>query len=288
MFEKGSGGMNRFFAGLAKNRYNRATAARGLDGEFLFGIVLALVTVVVLWWTPLLFPFRIFTVSAHEVSHALAAYAVGGKADRIELFWNGGGLTYIYGINGWLPAIVTYSAGYLGSVLFGGLLLLQSKRPENRRRILYFISGALLVVTALFIRDFTSLLLVGIAVALAGGVAYKAPNIVVMFMVYVMALLSCFNSVSDLLGLLFATSNPFHTGFNDAVGLQSATGIPALVWALVWGLLGAFMMFQFVRRALVRSASPKIGPATRPFSPANNGTAKDSPFDRYDEYLSKK
>src|ERR1700694_4944755 len=99
-----------------------------------------------------------------------------------------------------------------------------------------------------------------------------------------MALLSCFNSVSDLLGLLFSTSNPFHTGFNDAVGLQSATGIPALVWALIWGLLGAFMMFQFIRRALVRTPGAKIAPASRPFAASQGGKSSDSAFDRYDDY----
>ena len=287
MFERDNAPMRRFFTGMARNRYNRATAARGLDGEFLFGMLLALVTVVVLWWTPLLFPFRIFTVSAHEVSHAIAVLATGGSVKSIELYWNGGGLTtFSYG-GGTLASILIYSAGYLGSIIFGGLLLLQAKRADSRRRILYIISVGLLIVTALFIRDFTSLLLVAIAVLLAGGVAYRAPNVIVSFLVFVMALLSCFNSVSDLLGVILTTGNPFHSGFNDAVGLQAATGIPAIVWAVVWGLVGAFILFQFVRYAIRKPARP-AGAMPGPTSPSRNGVSKESPFDRYDEYLSKK
>ena len=284
MSDKNNARMGRLFTGMARRGFNGAASARGWDAEFLIGIILAAAAVVVLWWTPLLSPFRIFTVSAHEVSHMVAAYAVGGSASQIQLFWNGGGVTFINIPTGWLPAIITYSAGYLGSVAFGGFLLLQSKRPTTRRHLLYGISIALIIVAALFMRDVTSLILVGIAVVLAGGVAYKAPNIVVMFMVYVMAILSCFNAVSDLLGLIFMTANPFHGGFNDAVGLESATGIPALIWALVWGAIGTFMMVYFIRRAIRRA--PAVPAATKGYTPST--PAERTAFDRYDDYLSKK
>jgi hypothetical protein len=281
MFDKRERGLGRFFTGFARNRYRNATAARGLDGEFILGMALAVLVVVFLWWTPLLFPFRIFTTAAHEVSHALASIIMGGGAGDIKLFWNGGGVTQV-GITGTLGAIVVYSAGYLGSVIFGGLLLLQSKKAATRRRVLWLITAGLLLVTVFFIRDLSSLAMVAIVAGLAGLAAYRAPNIIVTFVINVLALLSCLYSLMDLFWLIISSTNPFHQGFNDAKGLATYTGIPEIIWAVVWGLVGAFMMFMFLKWA-IRKAEPAKGPATGPLS-----GPKATTFDRYDEYLSKK
>lgn len=306
MFDKRDSGLNRFFTGLARNRFNNATAARGLDGEFLIGMTLAFVVVFFLWWTPFLFPFRIFTTAVHEVSHAIASIAMSGSSGNIQLFWNGGGVTQV-AIGGTISAIVIFSAGYLGTVMFGGFLLLASKRANMRRQLLWAITAGLGLMTVMFIRDVTSLLLVLISGGLVGLVAYKGPDIVVTFTVYVLALMSCLNSVMDLFWLITGLTNPFHTGFNDAIGLARYTGIPAIFWAGAWGLLGAFMMFYFVSRSIRRSGAltPEIKPASSsPFakfgfgtpksngktnhSAASNGKEDVSPFDRYDDYLSKK
>jgi len=281
MFDKEDRGMARFFTGFARNRINRATAARGLDGEFILGMVLAVIVVVLLWWTPFLFPFRIFTTAAHEVSHAIASIILGGGAGDIKLFWNGGGVTQVY-ITNTLGAIVTYSAGYLGSVLFGGLLLLEAKKAATRRRVLWLITMGLILVTVFFIRDVGSLLMVAIVAGLAGLTAYKAPNIIVNFVINVLALLSCLYAIMDLFFLNVTSVNPFHNGFNDAVGLATFTGIPSVDWAVVWGLVGIFMMFMFVKRAIRKSDVAK-GPGTKPMTGPAAAT-----FDRYDEYLSKK
>jgi len=295
MFNERDKGMGRFFGNFAKNRVSKAAAARGLDDEFIISIVLALVAVIALWWTPLLFPFRIFTTAAHEVSHAISALLTGNGVNQIELYWNGGGVTYITGVNTTIEAIIVYSAGYLGSVIFGGVLLLLAKRSATRRRTLIGITIGLLLVAVFYIRDLQSILLVAIVAGLAGLAAWKGPNIVVQFTIYVLALLSCLYSLMDLFFVITANANPFHGGFNDAVGLQSATGIPALVWSLVWGLLGAFMMFQFVRRAIRRGNRAADGAGSSSFSTSrsngNNGSKDKDPFgafDRYDDYLSKK
>lgn len=287
MFDKRDRAANRFFAGLLKNRYNSATAARGLDGEFLLGMTLAIVAVFVLWWTPLLFPFRIYTTAVHEVSHFLASIAVSGTWGDIRLNWNGSGSAQV-AFSGTVSAIIVYSAGYLGSVLFGGLLLLRSKRASTRRQTMMFITFILLIITVLAIRDVTSLLLVGIVGGLSGLTAWKAPDILVTFSIYVLALLSSLYALMDLFFLFMSSTNPFHRGVNDAQLLANITGIPALVWATVWGAVGLFIMFMFVRRA-IRRAAPADGPGTTsPYTPSRNGSSEASAFDRYDDYLSKR
>ncbi len=275
--ERGQG--KRSFFG---NPLSRFASARGLDTEFIIGMALALLAVFFLWWTPLLFPFRIFTTSVHEGSHAVSALLTGNGVRGIELYWNGGGVTFITGVNTTFEAIIVYSAGYLGSTIFGGFLLLLAKNSATRRRTLWGITIGLAIISLLYIRDLQSILLVVIVGGLAGLVAWRGPNLLVQFTIYVLALLNCLYSLMDIFWLVTANANPFHGGFNDAVGLERATGIPAIVWSLVWGLVGGFIMFQFVRRA-IRPGKDKL-----PGGSGSPARGEKSAFDRYDDYLSKK
>jgi hypothetical protein len=279
---------NNFVAGLAKSSLNRAVANRGWDGEFLFIMALAAVLVITLWWTPLLLPFRIYTTAAHEGGHALSAILMGGGVSRVELNWNGSGLAMISFRPNFISQVVIYSAGYLGSVLFGGILLLVIKRADWRRVTLGVIAGLLALMAVLWMRDFESLALAGLGIVLAGGLAWKGPDLAVTFSLFMMALLSSLYSIMDLFFLFMSTSNPFGHGGNDAVFLANATGIPAFVWAISWALLGVLMMVLFVRRAVVRKI-PKAtayDPYSSPYAPSKGDNV--SPFDRYDDYLGKK
>ena len=71
------------------------------------------------WYTPLVYPLKIFVVLLHELSHALAIWATGGSVDRIVLDPRQGGATW--GTGG--SAFVALSAGYLGSLLWGTALV---------------------------------------------------------------------------------------------------------------------------------------------------------------------
>lgn len=83
-------------------------------------IALALI---VLWQVPwlgsLAYPFRLFGTFVHELSHGLAAIATGGEFQRFSvspdlsgLAWSAGGIR-----------VVVSSAGYIGSAIFGGVLV---------------------------------------------------------------------------------------------------------------------------------------------------------------------
>src|SRR5437016_3986373 len=80
----------------------------------------------VLWFVPILrwliYPFRLFVVYVHEASHCLAAILTGGKVERFTLHPLNPeyrGLAYT---RGGKRTVIT-SAGYIGSVIIGGLLL---------------------------------------------------------------------------------------------------------------------------------------------------------------------
>ncbi|NIP98609.1 MAG: M50 family peptidase, partial [Akkermansiaceae bacterium] len=77
-----------------------------------------------------IYPLKIFVVMLHEISHGMMSVATGGGIDRIVLDPQQGGACYCGGGN----AFLTLSAGYLGSLVWGVLLLsaAQAKRIAGR------------------------------------------------------------------------------------------------------------------------------------------------------------
>ena len=261
------------------NRYNR-----GIDTNYLLGLGLAALAVITLWWTPVLLPFRIFTTTIHEASHALTALITGGRVVCFEVETSGAGLTCTVG--GW--GFLVSSAGYLGSTLFGGLLLIWAKKEVGRRRLLYGLMAGLIIILLLFVvnilnifsggvqRDLFTLVLVGLVAALFGLVAYNGPDWLVTFFVYVTALLSTLYAVFDMITLVFLTTNPLG-GHNDARNLQQFTGIPAVFWAVIWSLLAVFILWQ-VSRIIFRPGKRSGKAGSGKGQPGSR-----SPFDSYEE-----
>jgi len=261
-----------------KNLFKSNSGSGGFDSSFLVGLGLAAVVVFTLWWTPLLFPFRIMTTTVHEMSHAIAVILTGGTVQSFDVNPNGSGVVSFSG--GF--ALLIFSAGYLGSTLFGGVMLLIAKNEKGRRNALKFLAIGLVVVLAIggllrvlrtgnilnffLITDIVALLLVAGLVVLLWFLAVKAPDIIVSFVAYTLALLSCLYAVFDLINVFSSVVSPLG-GFNDARGLESATGIPAVIWAGVWVLLAAFILFQFGRMALRRGSSGGSASTTAPKSP---------------------
>ena len=95
------------------------------------------------WESAFLVPFKVFVVFLHEISHAMGAILTGGSVNEISISWNESGITRTTG--GYFLAIA--SAGYIGSIIWGSLLLyasLQNKMPRTISSltgivILYFI-----------------------------------------------------------------------------------------------------------------------------------------------------
>src|SRR5919109_753500 len=78
------------------------------------------------WLTPALYPLKIFVVFIHETGHALATVLTGGRVvSMVVTPWESG---YVQAIGG--TPVLMASAGYIGSALFGGVMLLLSGRRQ--------------------------------------------------------------------------------------------------------------------------------------------------------------
>ncbi len=118
--------------------------------RFLLGFGLFFVGLWFLWDTPVIYPLKIFVVLLHEVSHALAVVATGGHLDRITLDPYQGGATYFSGGS----AFLALSAGYLGSLLWGGLMFSAAQTRWVRTD---WVNGAIgvavILLTVFFVRS---------------------------------------------------------------------------------------------------------------------------------------
>ena len=118
--------------------------------RFLVGFGVFFVALWFLWDTPIVYPLKIFVVLLHEVSHAIAVVATGGTLDRITLDPYQGGATYFTGGS----AFLALSAGYLGSLLWGGLMFSAARKKWIRTEWVNGGIGLLVVLlTVFFVRS---------------------------------------------------------------------------------------------------------------------------------------
>lgn len=232
-----------------------------IDKSFVKGLVVSSIAVATLWWTPLLFPFRLLVTTVHELCHAIAVMGTGGTVQGFGVDGNGGGVVHATG--GF--SIIVYSAGYLGSSLFGGAMLLIAKNAQGRRRALFFVGLGTATVLAvagvlrarnngslfdiIVFDDFWAFGIVALLVVALLLVAAKAHDLIVAIVCYTIAVLSVLYAAFDLLNVFSSTIRPLG-GFNDARGLEAATHIPAAIWAGLWCVIAAAILWRFLRASL--------------------------------------
>ena len=129
-----------------------AEIRRGLNGKILaiYGGIILLDHV--FWNTIIIYPLKILTVFFHELSHALAAIVTGGKVLEIVLVPEQGGHCLIAGGNGFLVS----SAGYLGSLIWGGIILVSAANSKRDKQIMIALGAILIAVSFIWIRPFIS------------------------------------------------------------------------------------------------------------------------------------
>lgn len=212
---------------------------------FLAGFAVWLTVVWLLWWSPVIYPLKLFVVLLHEVSHAAMTVATGGEIQRIVVTPDQGGVCYCPGGN----AFLSLSAGYLGSLGWGALILLlaRAERPTPRDTSTA-IGAAVLLLTVLYVRN---------AFGIVFGVLFGAALIAIRSIgrtVHVLVL-TALGLTSCLYALLDIKSDILDRPYlrSDARMLAELTGVPTLVWGVLWIGLGSAVSWWLFRRALARA-----------------------------------
>ncbi len=92
------------------------------------------------------YPVRLFSTFVHETSHALAALVTFGDVHGMVVRGDASGTTWVSGGSTFLVG----TAGYLGTTLFGILMLLSTRKTNWSRWALAITGAVVLLVTSLY------------------------------------------------------------------------------------------------------------------------------------------
>ncbi|HJR06697.1 MAG TPA: M50 family metallopeptidase [Pyrinomonadaceae bacterium] len=231
-------------------------------------LLVATLVTLALWFLPytsfLTYPFRLFVTFIHEGGHALAAVLTGSSVRSLSVAIDTSGLTEtLTPQGGFFSRFFISSAGYLGTIAFGALLLWLVRRKVKARVVLIGSAAIILGLTVVFgfiapltnlsLQPFTVISGVAIAALLLAAAKYfglRAAN----FLVGFLAVQCVLNAVFDLKNVLWmsvASDAP-----TDAMNMAQATGVPAIFWSLIWIVIACLLLTAAMRAYAVGRSRP--------------------------------
>jgi len=116
-------------------------------------LLIATTISVLLWFIPfaevLTYPFRIFVTFIHEGGHAIAALLTGNSVESLSVAMNASGETYTTQ-GGLISQFFISSAGYIGSMAFGALLLILIRKAIAARIVLLGSAAIIFALTMIY------------------------------------------------------------------------------------------------------------------------------------------
>jgi uncharacterized membrane protein len=210
------------------------------------GFVLYFTLLWFLWETPVVYPIKLFVIFLHEISHGVASIATGGSIQGITLDPRLGGACYCPGGN----AFLTLSAGYIGSLIWGGIILEGGRKMGRKSPIMVRMMGVfILVLTLLYLRGVFTVtfgVAVGVGLVLAARYLSGETNRILLS---VLGMTSCLYAILDIKSdVLDRPHLP-----SDAHMLFELTGVQTVYWGGIWIAIAlAISGWLFVR--MIQSA----------------------------------
>ena len=201
-------------------------------------LLLIFIGIGLLWNTLFVYPLKIFVVFMHEVSHGLAALVTGGKIIEIQINPQQGGHALTQGGS----RFWTLTAGYLGSLLWGGLILLLAARTHLDKAISILIGLGMVAISIGFGEStFTYLFGIGFGVVLL-AIGFFLPEVVNDWILRVIGVTSCLYAILDIKSDVLDRAHLR----SDARMLSEETGIPTEVWGALWILIAIALTIWFL------------------------------------------
>lgn len=217
-------------------------------------LLLATLITFVLWFLPfadyLVYPVRLFVTFIHEGSHALAALLTGSSVQSLTVASDGSGMVQTLSGNP-LSVLITSSAGYLGAIAYGSILLILIRRAYSARIVLAISAGFVGLMTFIFgffapvFNLFSAEISVfGVFFTVLSGAFLTAALLAIAkyasawwanFTLAFLAVQCLLNAVMDLVSLFFINAPLVGSHIHsDAANMYQATGIPSIFWVFIW------------------------------------------------------
>jgi hypothetical protein len=243
-------------------------------------LAFALLASLLLWNLPfggvLQYPFKLLATWLHEMSHGLAMIGTGVGFEHVTIYRDTSGLAYGTNEAGALGRAVIAAAGYMGTPLWGAVLLVVTPTARLARWAL-LVLAALLIVTSATVIGIPDGDTFGPWAVGAIGVACAAAALVVparwrLAIAHFIAAQSCVNSILDIRVLLRPSQvvGGKVAGASDAHNMAAATfGTTATwavwLWAIVWLLWSLGVLYVALRLSGSRALAYVV--------PADDGAA---------------
>ncbi len=203
-----------------------------------------------------LYPFHLLGTWAHELGHGLAAIALGGRFDTLELRPEGGGQAHIIVQPGLEYALVS-AAGLLGPSLVGGLIIILGARAKTAPGLLAALGVCLLASVGLWIRDAFGIAAVTTLGLAFVGLAAKAPLSLRAVTSQLVGIQVCLASLNFDYMFTSTFTRDGEVRRSDTQAMADALLLPYWVWGaliaiLTLAILGASFWFAWMRGAKKR------------------------------------
>ncbi len=202
----------------------------------------AVLLAIFFWDSMLVLPIKYLTVFFHELSHGLAAVFTGGEIVKIEINANLGGVCWTAG---GIRFIVT-SAGYLGSLFWGCLILLGAVKTRFDQQITAGLGILLLAVTAIWVRNLEGIIICSLTgMGLLALAAYTSEKVCDQFLKF-LGLTSCLYVLIDIKEDLIDRS----IACSDASKIGEMLFMPGWLVGLVWLAIAGYVTWHVLSFSL--------------------------------------
>jgi hypothetical protein len=214
-------------------------------------LLIASLVTMALWFVPyanyILYPLRLFVTFIHEAGHALAALASGGSVVSLTIAPDGSGLTQA--MQNPAFAWLTLSGGYLGTAVFGAILLQVGRLRgwRNAGRATLYAAGIFLFLITLmwgWRSVFTMVTGLSLGLLLFGMGRFLSPR-AADFVAGFLAVQCCLNALGDLQILFHLTTQGM--AHNDAAFMAQRYGLSPIFWSVFWGLSAVAILIVALR-----------------------------------------
>lgn len=264
-------------------------------------LAVALLASLLLWNLPfgglVIYPFKLLATWLHELSHGIAMTITGAGFDYVLIYRDTSGLAYAKSSVGPFGTSIIAAAGYMGTPLWGALLLVVTPNARSARTALLVLAGLLLVssFTVIAARPDDSfgpwaVAGIGAGAAVCGLVLRGRWRVAVAHFV---AAQSCVNALLDIRVLMRPSQvvDGQFAGMSDAHNMAYATFGTTADWAvwlwagiwLAWSLAVLYVALRFSGSPALSSVVPAARPTASPRGESDHDARRHSPATAPDE-----
>ncbi|WP_010272953.1 M50 family metallopeptidase [Paenibacillus senegalensis] len=227
--------------------------------------------------------FRNFNTMIHEFGHAITTLVLSGRVLNIELYADHSGVTRSAVAESWKLIPIGLS-GYLIASLFAWFLFAMDYKNKQKLGLVVMTTIAAISLVFFVRNEFGIWWLIGfivlnvIMIMFARGNFERIYYLIIAFLTLEESVFSAFSLV------IYAYNDPAHAG--DAALLREATGLPAMLWALVFTVFALWCAMKGLSLFAKKRSRPNRSPggyAHRTYS-EYSGNPEYSGNSEYPEY----